>query len=383
MNFKANISQSEFLSQYQENQPLHMKGAVLPINFSWNDVNRLIERSDPSSSDFKLSLDRILPKEKYVEKYLDIGTIRQRIIKPALYDYLSRGATPIINKIKSDPKITEITQQIGLFTERQIVSSAYLAFGKKSSFRCHWDTRDVFAIQLIGSKRWVVYEPSFELPLYTQQSKDLEHIYPCPTNPYMDIILEPGDVFYLPKGWWHNPLPIGQPSFHLALGTFPALGIDYLQWTLSHMENFLGARKSLSKWASDQENLANIANHIHRLINNHEHYLNFMKNHLIGTRIDSPLAVEAFCRADTETIPLHSQLCLCTNNKFGIEQNYLICNGTKLNIDPHSMPIINHIAATPGTSLEDLIHNFPQHESTDIKNLITALCKEDILSITL
>ncbi|WP_204372473.1 winged helix domain-containing protein, partial [Pseudomonas aeruginosa] len=164
---------------------------------------------------------------------------------------------------------------------------------------------------------------------------------------------------------------------------FPALGIDYLQWTLSHMENFLGARKSLSKWASDQENLANIANHIHRLINNHEHYLNFMKNHLIGTRIDSPLAVEAFCRADTETIPLHSQLCLCTNNKFGIEQNYLICNGTKLNIDPHSMPIINHIAASPGTSLEDLIHNFPQHESTDIKKLITALCKEDILSITL
>ncbi|MCC5763394.1 cupin domain-containing protein, partial [Klebsiella pneumoniae] len=157
MNFKANISQSEFLSQYQENQPLHMKGAVLPINFSWNDVNRLIERSDPSSPDFKLSLDRILPKEKYVEKYLDIGTIRQRIIKPALYEYLSRGATLIINKIKSDPKITEITQQIGLFTERQIVSSAYLAFGKKSSFRCHWDTRDVFAIQLIGSKRWVVY----------------------------------------------------------------------------------------------------------------------------------------------------------------------------------------------------------------------------------
>ncbi|WP_432653581.1 JmjC domain-containing protein [Pseudomonas aeruginosa] len=34
-----------------------------------------------------------------------------------------------------------------------MVSSAYLAFGKKSSFRCHWDTRDVFAIQLIGGGR--------------------------------------------------------------------------------------------------------------------------------------------------------------------------------------------------------------------------------------
>lgn len=130
----------------------------------------------------------------------------------------------------------------------------------------------------------------------------------------MDITLEPGDVFYLPKGWWHNPLPIGQPSFHLALGTFPALGIDYLQWTLSHMENFLGARKSLSKWASDQENLANIANHIHRLINNHEHYLNFMKNHLIGNQNRLPTGRRGILPSrhwnhspSFTTMPMHKQ----------------------------------------------------------------------------
>ena len=51
------------------------------------------------------------------------------------------------------------------------------------------------------------------------------------------------------------------------------------------MENFLGARKSLSKWASDQENLANIANHIHRLINNHEHLS--LIHIWINTRMDN------------------------------------------------------------------------------------------------
>src|SRR5690606_23078204 len=131
-----------------------------------------------ASNDFKLSCDGIRPKHEYVESYWDIGTLRHRLGKPVVYDYLKKGATLIANKIKHEPKVEHFARQVAEFTGRQVVSSAYAAFGEKDSFRCHWDTRDVFVIQLIGRKRWIVYEPSFEAPLYTQQSRDYEHLYP-------------------------------------------------------------------------------------------------------------------------------------------------------------------------------------------------------------
>ena len=177
-----------------------MRGAISTgsSNFSWQDANEIFERADVASNDFKLSFDGIRPKHEYVESYLDIGTLRHRLIKPVVYDYLRKGATLIANKIANEPRVDALARQIAEFTGRQTVTSAYAAFGERDSFRAHWDTRDVFAIQLIGRKRWIVYEPSMELPLYMQQSKDFEQQHPCPEKPYMDFILEAGDIFYLP-----------------------------------------------------------------------------------------------------------------------------------------------------------------------------------------
>ncbi|MCY1268882.1 Cupin superfamily protein [compost metagenome] len=272
MNIALDISFPEFFGQYQEKKPLLVKGAVSIDHFSWHDANEIFDRADVASNDFKLSYDGIRPKHEYVESYLDIGTLRHRLIKPVVYDYLKKGATLIANKLVNEPKVDALARQIADFTGRQTVTSAYAAFGERDSFRAHWDTRDVFVIQLIGRKRWIVYEPSFESPLYMQQSKDVEQHYPCPKEPYMDFILEAGDVFYLPRGWWHNPLPIGEETFHLAVGTFPAYATDYMEWALRQLPSFVGARKSLSTWDADKENLASVGRYIDDFINDPDNY---------------------------------------------------------------------------------------------------------------
>ena len=149
MSLKINISPEQFAREYQERQPLLMKGAVAgDLLFSWQEVNALISRSDPLSDDFKLLFNGVRPKHEYVESYLDVGSLRHRLIKPVIYDYLRRDATLIANKIKNEPSVDRFARDIGIFTGRQVVSSAYVAFDTKDSFRCHWDTRDVFAIQL-------------------------------------------------------------------------------------------------------------------------------------------------------------------------------------------------------------------------------------------
>lgn len=145
--------------------------------------NALFERCNVADDSFKLAYEGIRPKHEYVERYLDIGTPRYRLIKPAVYAYMRKCATLIANRIKHEPKFSAFARAVGTFAGRQVVSSVYATFGQRSSFRCHWDTRDVFAIQLIGRKRWIIYPPSLEAPLHTQQSKDFEQSHPCPSTP--------------------------------------------------------------------------------------------------------------------------------------------------------------------------------------------------------
>jgi len=357
-----------------------MKGAAAGHDVSWADVNELVERSDPSSKDFKLSFDGLLPKRAYVEGYFDIGTFRHRLIKPVVYDYLKRGATLIVNKIKNEPWVNHYASAVARFTGRQVVSSAYVAFGSKDSFRAHWDTRDVFAVQLIGRKRWIVYQPSLESPLYMQQSKDLEHRYPCPEKPTMDIVLEPGDIFYLPRGWWHNPLPLGEPTVHLALGTFPAYGMDYLTWTLQRMQEVVEARRSLSQWDSDRDTVDAMARQMSELLVKPDNYLRFMDEFMDATRFESPLALERFGDANAEPLGEHVRIGLSTHKPHRLADGYVIANGVRLNLDGASRPLMEHIASHSGVSLYELRQRFPEMDGEKMQRLIDALCCQDVLA---
>jgi len=382
MNISFNIPANEFLEQYQEKKPLLMKGAVSSNDFSWRDANEIFERSNVASNDFKLSCDGIRPKHEYVESYWDIGTLRHRLIKPVVYDYLRNGATLIANKIANEPKVNQFARRVAEFTGRQVVSSAYAAFGERDSFRCHWDTRDVFAIQLIGRKRWIVYEPSFEAPLFTQQSRDYEHQYPCPAEPYMDFILEAGDVFYLPRGWWHNPLPLGEETFHLALGTFPAYTMDYLGWAMKHMPDFLDARRSLSRWEDARGTLASVGRHFDAFINDPQNYDRFLNEFIGNTRVESPLAIDLFGNPNAGQLAEDACLQLSANKPHGLDERYVIANGTRLNLDDQGERLIRRIAERPGISLAELSMLCPEADAGKLRDLVTALCHQDVLELS-
>ncbi|WEF35202.1 JmjC domain-containing protein [Pseudoduganella chitinolytica] len=114
----------------------------------------------------------------------------------------------------------------------------------------HWDTHDVFAVQLIGRKHWRVYEPTFAMPLPTQRSKDRKH--ECPAVPVFDGVLEAGDI---PRGWWHSAEPIpGEETYHIAAGVHTAKTIDYLSWLVEHiLPDFVACRTSLLGNSDDGE----------------------------------------------------------------------------------------------------------------------------------
>lgn len=201
MNIDFQMSQEIFFRKYRYQKPYLFKQAVsLPDKAEiWRGINEMYQRANPADDLFKFRKGPLIPKEHYVEAFNDIGRKRYRFNKAAVYEYLKDGATLVYNRINNEPFSDDIAKQVARFAQAHTVVSGYLAFGDDASYKNHWDTRDVFAVQLVGKKHWSLSAPNFEMPLYMQQSKDLPHI-PEPETADMEVVLEAGDILYIPRG---------------------------------------------------------------------------------------------------------------------------------------------------------------------------------------
>ncbi|PHM72082.1 50S ribosomal protein L16 arginine hydroxylase [Xenorhabdus kozodoii] len=324
----------------------------------------------------------ILDKREYMESYQDLGNTRYRYIYSKLYDYLNSGATLVVNGIINEPKIDYLAKCCSSFTDSHTFSSIYLSYGEKSSFKPHWDSRDIFVIQLTGKKRWVIYEPSFQRPLYVHQSKDMEDIYPCPSEPYDDFVLEAGDVLYLPRGWWHNPLPVGEETIHLSVGIFPPYIFNYLYWLSNKINDFEIGRKSLPRsWPQAKGEIEALSKFIFEYLGSEEAYNEFLQSIGSEQRIPNKLNLDLFCNRNNNKLSDKACLRINSNNNFSIDDGYVICNGIKLNLDHGSTELLKKIDDNPYISLEKLLSFFDAEMHEKMKELIYNLGYKNILEI--
>ncbi|MDH0646019.1 cupin-like domain-containing protein [Pseudomonas sp. GD03858] len=376
------ITKHDFTSLHQGKSPLLISNAIrTPLSFFWPDANEIIERASIDTDDFKILHNGLVPKQEYIETFYDVGMVRHRLIKPALYERMKNGATLIANKLVNEPKIHALARQVAQFTGRQTVCSVYAAFGRQASFQTHWDTRDIFAIQLIGRKRWIIYPPSFAEPLFMQQSKDLEQDYPCPSEPYMDLVLEPGDMLYLPRGWWHNPLPFEEETFHLSIGTFPANALDYVHWTMQKLPELLAARQAMTTFEQDRENLASLAAQLAERLTDSGQYQTFMEAFAIAQRIETPLAIDLFGNPSITQLPEDARLRLAANSTASLEHGQLIANGARINLDESALRVVRCIEQAPGIRLDHLANGLAEMDSAKLRALLHDLCRQDILEL--
>ncbi|PHM27391.1 JmjC domain-containing protein [Xenorhabdus innexi] len=383
MPIKFSIEKEIFLKDFFEKKPHVFKKSYDSTFISRNEIENIYNRSDLASFEgLKLMYNGILDKDEYLEYYDDLGKTRYRYINSRLYDYLNAGATLVANGIINEPKIDYLAKYCSSFTDSHAFSSLYLAYGEKSSFKPHWDSRDIFVIQLTGKKRWVIYEPSFKNPTYLHQSKDIEHIYPCPSEPYDDFILEEGDVLYLPRGWWHNPLPVGEETIHLSVGIFPPYVPDYLLWLSNKINDFEIGRGSLPRsWEKAKKDVNILSKFISDYLCSENTYNEFLQSFCSEQRTPSKLNLDLFCNSKDKKLSNNACLRINSNNNLSIDNGYVICNGIKLNLDTESIKLLKKVDETPYISLENLLSLFEHKDHDKVKELIYNLGYQNILEI--
>ncbi|WP_370413837.1 JmjC domain-containing protein [Streptomyces fradiae] len=137
---------------------------------------------------------------------------------------LAEGASLVMQGLQeySEP-IARFTRALAHDMARPVHVNAYVTPPKSQGFADHFDPRDAFIVQVAGTKRWTLREPVLRRPLAHESWDRLRERGEWDTarlealEPWREVLLEPGDVLWLPGGWVHSARSEGVSSLHLTL----------------------------------------------------------------------------------------------------------------------------------------------------------------------
>lgn len=192
------------------------------LRISLDEIDRLVcgTRIPPSNLSMAIN-DDPLPLSSYCNgDFVD----RERVL--ALH---RSGATIILRSIEQwSPALAQIrceSEQLFGF-EAQI--NVYLTPAQQKSTPPHWDTHDLFVLQLIGSKVWRLYAGDRTLPLENERFCIEEDT----VGELIDeVTVNAGDTLFVPRGIIHEPVAASY-SVHVSVGVKSLRWIDVCLYAL-------------------------------------------------------------------------------------------------------------------------------------------------------
>jgi ribosomal protein L16 Arg81 hydroxylase len=232
----APITPERFMAEYFDRAPLHIQGT--PDKFAavldWAGIDRLLDMTHIwTEASLKLVLDSVpVPPAQYSTRATsrDGASVLQPVAAK-VQDWVRRGASVVMNDVDSlTPGLAGVSEAIEGAGFGKAQANVYISWQSHKAFHAHYDTHDVWAVQVEGEKTWNVWEGRAEWPiahpLFRGQAQD--HHERAKGALRAQVHLKKGDILYLPRGWYHDALAEAPHSVHVAYGVHAPLGMDLL-----------------------------------------------------------------------------------------------------------------------------------------------------------
>jgi bifunctional lysine-specific demethylase and histidyl-hydroxylase MINA len=130
------------------------------------------------------------------------------------------------------PGLTAFADAMEQALRGKVQANLYLSSRRRQGFGAHFDTHDVYAVHVEGTKTWHVYEGRAHDPIAHPKFKTLgrEHHEHAKGAKLMDVHMEPGDLLYLPRGQYHDALADEGGTVHIAFGVTYPIGMDVMTY---------------------------------------------------------------------------------------------------------------------------------------------------------
>ena len=186
------------------------------------DVDELLSRRGLRTPFLRVAHQgKVLPPGRFTGGGGAGAEIGDQVLDEQVMRLYADGATLVLQGLhRLWPPLIDFAGQLGAELNRPLQINAYLTPPASQGFSSHYDTHDVFVLQVDGTKRWCVHPPVLADPLEKQAwgGRADEVAATAQGEPALDVVLEPGDALYLPRGWLHSARALGGRSLHLTVG---------------------------------------------------------------------------------------------------------------------------------------------------------------------
>lgn len=221
----------QFLDEYWENEPLLIARedrAYYASLFSAAELESILQYARPGPPDVRVVRDQVeLAPNRY--RHFD-GAINMN----QLYKAYGEGNTIVINSLQRfAPRLARLGLELQELLNFAVEFNAYLTPSRSQGLHPHFDTHDVFVLQVEGAKTWHLYGPAERCPLLAS----FQPVIPVSSLPAPARVVElsAGDLLYVPRGHVHDALTTSEHSLHITIGIYPTQWLDLLVTALTNL----------------------------------------------------------------------------------------------------------------------------------------------------
>ncbi len=255
----APLDPAAFLADTYGRTPLHVPAAGSALDkpgrsVTWEQINQLLEMTSLwSDSSLELALGgRTLAPQAYC--YEGIDREGRRSLRPdtaRVQELIARGATVVLNYIDTLlPGVRATSAALASAVGAPVSVSLFASWHKVQGYNVHFDTQNVFALQVVGRKTWQVFanreENPARIPGFDSQSVSPEEAAKRKGPLLLEVTLEPGDLLYLPPGFYHQALAETDASVHIGYGACHFLVQDFVNLLVRDLPKISGFRAPLA-----------------------------------------------------------------------------------------------------------------------------------------
>ena len=226
--FLAPMAVDSFMAEHFGRRPAHIWGEspraallstrrleeLLTVRPHWTEDNlKLILNSRPIIGDL------------YFER-AEAGHKVRRADSAKVELFLRMGASLVGDQIEDvDPVVRDAAAMLSERFAATTGANVYCSFKGIRAFNSHCDLHEVFAVQLEGEKVWQIYENRAEAPIEAIEGPNAQAmIDQAKGRVLMTVHMRPGDLLYIPRGFFHDALASSDASLHLTFGVAPLNG---------------------------------------------------------------------------------------------------------------------------------------------------------------
>lgn len=224
----VSVEPAKFAAAHWGQTPLLSRADELPNPAGFTDLlspadaDELLSRRGLRTPFLRVAKDgQLVPAARFTGGGGAGAEIGDQVLDERVLELYAGGATLVLQGLhRTWPALIDFTRDLGTAVGQPLQVNAYLTPAGSQGFATHYDTHDVFVLQVDGRKHWRIHPPVLPDPLEKQPwGGRADEVSATARGPAaLDVVLAPGDALYLPRGWLHSAQAQESSSLHLTVG---------------------------------------------------------------------------------------------------------------------------------------------------------------------